>query len=347
MEIIDDPVAAARAAGLRYTTEDNPAFGRRRAGRGWSYRGPDGAVIREEETLRRIRSLVIPPAWTDVWINPDPRGHIQATGRDTRGRKQYLYHDKWRAFRDATKFSRLIAFGETLPVLRDRVATDLGLPGLPREKTLATVVCLLDRSLIRVGNVEYARENDSYGLTTLRDDHVEIAGSIVRFVFRGKGGKMHEIDVRDKRVARTIQRLQDLPGQPLFQYVNGDGQPQTIDSEDVNTYLHEIAGEAFTAKDFRTWGGTVLAARELRTLGPVDTKTACKTNIAAAIDTVAARLGNTRTVCRASYVHPAILSGYESGELFTFAGDDERHTTLQPDEHWTLCYLKNVERLAR
>jgi DNA topoisomerase-1 len=346
MEIIDDPIAAAQAAGLRYTAEDYPAISRRRAGRGWSYRGPEGAVIRDEETLRRIRSLVIPPAWTDVWINPNPRGHIQATGRDTRGRKQYLYHDKWRAFRDATKFSRLIVFGETLPTLRDRVAADLSLPGLPREKTLATVVRLLERSLIRVGNIEYARENDSYGLTTLRDDHVEIAGSTVRFVFCGKSGKLHEIDVNDRRVARTIKRMQDLPGQPLFQYVDGEHQPRTIDSEDVNTYLHEIAGEAFTAKDFRTWGATVLTARELRALGPAETKTACKANIAAAIDAVAARLGNTRTVCRTSYVHPAVLSGYESGGLFTFAGDDTRHPALQPDEHWVLGYLKEVAQLA-
>ena len=212
------------------------------------------AVIRDPQELQRIRALVIPPAWTDVWINPNPRGHIQATGRDARGRKQYRYHDEWRATRDETKFSRMIAFGEALPRIRARVAVDLELPGLPREKTLAIAVHLLDEALIRVGNAEYARENDSYGLTTLRDDHVDISGSTVHFTFRGKSGKTHEIDVRDRRVARIISRMQDLPGEHLFQYVDEDGEPHAIGSEDVNAYLQEIAGEAFTAKDFRTWG---------------------------------------------------------------------------------------------
>jgi DNA topoisomerase-1 len=344
MEIVDDPIAAARAAGLRYTTEGHVGITRRRAGKGWIYRDPNGSIVRDEETLGRMRALVIPPAWTDVWINPDPRGHIQATGRDVRGRKQYLYHANWRAFRDHAKFSRLIPFGETLPRLRERVDADLRLPDLPREKTVAAVIRLLDESLIRVGNLEYARENDSYGLTTFRDDHVEIEGATVRFVFRGKSGKMHEVDVRDRRVAPIVRRLQDLPGQPLFQYLNGHREPQTIDSEDVNAYLHEIAGEAFTAKDFRTWGGTVLAGRELRDLGPAETKTAVKANIVSAIDAVAARLGNTRAICRASYVHPAIITGYETGLLLTFTCDGECHPVLQPDEHWTLGYLKEVER---
>jgi DNA topoisomerase-1 len=287
-----------------------------------------------------MRALVIPPAWIDVWINPNPRGHIQATGRDARGRKQYRYHPKWRATRDETKFSRMIAFGEALPRVRERVAAALGQPGFPREKTLAVVVRLLDESLIRVGNTEYARDNASYGLTTLRDKHVDISGSTLRFTFRGKGGKRHEVDVRDRRVARAVKRLQDLPGQHLFQYLDADGAPQTIDSEDVNAYLGEIAGDAFTAKDFRTWAGTVLAARSLRDVGPGETETALQANIVAAIDAVAARLGNSRAVCRSSYIHPAIFVGYEQGTLCQFeckCGD----TGLDLDEQWVLAYLKS------
>jgi DNA topoisomerase-1 len=341
LETLDDPIASARAAGLRYTPDGGPGIRRRRAGRGWSYIGPDGAVIRDEEELRRIRTLAIPPAWSDVWINPHPRGHIQATGRDARGRKQYRYHAKWREARDETKFGRLIAFGEALPRVRERVAADLGLPGLPREKTLATVVRLLEESLIRVGNAEYARENGSYGLTTLRHDHVDVMGATVRFVFNGKSGKMHEIDVRDRRVARIIRRLQDLPGQPLFQYLDDDRAPRTIDSDDVNDYLEEIAGEAFTAKDFRTWAGTVLAARALRDRGPAETATACKEHIIAAVDTVAAALGNTRAVCRAAYIHPAVLTGYECGTLCTFAADVPATPGLDPDEQWVLAYLRS------
>ena len=340
MEIPDDPVAAARAAGLRYTPDIGPGITRRRAGRGWSYIDPDGVVIRDAKELQRIRALVIPPAWTNVWINPDPRGHIQATGRDARGRKQYRYHDKWRATRDETKFSRMIAFGEALPRIRERVAADLGLPGLPREKTLAIAVRLLDEALIRVGNTEYARENDSYGLTTLRDDHVDVSGSTVHFTFRGKSGKTQEIDVRDRRVARNISRMQDLPGEHLFQYLDADGTPHAIGSEDVNAYLQEIAGEAFTAKDFRTWGGTVLAARSLRERGPFESQTAMKANIVAAIDDVAARLGNTRAVCRSAYIHPAVLLGYESGELCLFNCDDEGEPGLDADERWALAFLR-------
>jgi DNA topoisomerase-1 len=337
----DDPVAAAREAGLRYTPDGGPGITRRRAGRGWSYRDADGVPIRDPGELRRIRALVIPPAWTDVWINPSPRGHIQATGRDARGRKQYRYHDRWRAARDETKFSRLVVFGEALPRVREQVGADLGLADLPREKILATVVRLLDESLIRVGNVEYARENDSYGLTTLRDDHVAVTGSTVRFAFRGKSGKLHEIDVRDRRVARIIRRLQDLPGQPLFQYLDAEREPRSISSEDVNAYLHEIAREAFTAKDFRTWAGTVLAARALRDLGPYETETAMKANIVATVDAVAERLGNTRAVCRASYIHPAIVLGYERGDLCCFTADNGP-AGLDPDERWTLAYLKAV-----
>jgi DNA topoisomerase-1 len=337
----DDAVAAARAAGLRYTPSNGPGIRRRRAGRGWTFTDAGGAVIRDPDELRRIRALVIPPAWTDVWINPHPRGHIQATGRDARGRKQYRYHTKWQATRDETKFERMVAFGRALPSVRERVADDLSLQGLPREKTLATVVRLLDESLIRVGNEEYARENNSFGLTTLRDDHVDVSGATMHFVFRGKSGKLHEIDVRDRRVARVVRRMQDLPGQPLFQYLDEAREPRTIDSGDVNDYLQEIARDAFTAKDFRTWAGTVLAARRLRDLGPAETVAARTTNIIAAVDAVAARLGNTRAVCRSSYIHPAVLAGYESSALcaFTCSRPSDPHPRLDPDERFVLEYL--------
>ncbi len=338
----DDPKAAARAAGLRYTPDDGPGITRRRAGTGWSYRDQDGVIIRDPEQLERIRGIVIPPAWTDVWINPNARGHIQATGRDARGRKQYRYHPTWRASRDDTKFSRMVAFGTALPGIRERVGADLGQPGLSRQKTVAVVVRLLDESLIRVGNAEYARDNASYGLTTMRNKHVDVDGTTMHFTFRGKGGKLHEVDVRDRRVARTVKRLQDLPGQHLFQYLDEEGEAQAIDSEDVNAYLHEIAGEGFTAKDFRTWAGTVLTARCLRDLGPFETETAMNANIVAAVDTVAARLGNTRAVCRAAYIHPAILLGYEQGELCRFTCDDD-FPGLDADEQWALGFLKATE----
>jgi DNA topoisomerase-1 len=337
----DDSQASARDAGLRYTPDDRPGICRRRAGRGWSYRAPDGAIIRDAGELRRIRALAIPPAWRDVWINPHPRGHIQATGRDARGRKQYRYHAQWRAARDETKFERLIAFAEALPTVRARVTANLALPGLPREKTLATVVRLLEESLIRIGNVEYARQNGSYGLTTLRVDHVDVAGATVHFAFRGKSGQMHEVNVRDRRVARIIRRLQDLPGQPLFQYLDEDHDVRTIDSDDVNAYLHEIAGAELTAKDFRTWAGTRLAARALRDLGPADTATVRNERIVSAVDAVAAALGNTRAVCRASYVHPAVLNGYTRGTLCAFNGPIPSIPGLDPDEQWLLAYLRS------
>jgi DNA topoisomerase-1 len=346
-EIPDASLAAARAAGLRYTHTDRPGITRRRAGRGWSFRDAQGEVIRDEQRLRRIRALVIPPAWTDVWINPDPLGHIQATGRDARGRRQYRYHDKWRETRDETKFAHMIAFGEALPRLRERVSADLGTPGLSRAKVLATVTRLLEESLIRVGNVEYERQNDSYGLTTLHTSHVDVSGSTMRFTYRGKSGKEHEVDVRDRRVAGVVKRLQDLPGQHLFQYLDEAGEAQSIDSDAVNAYLQEIAGKAITAKDFRTWAGTVLAATALRTMGPAETKTALNANIIAAVDEVAARLGNTRAVCRASYIHPAILHGYARGALgdVTCAADGD--PALTPDERWTLAYLRVEESRSR
>ena len=338
-----DPLVAARAAGLRYSTDDKLGISRRRAGRGWRYFAPDGSPITDPEELERIRAIVIPPAWRDVWINPSPRGHVQATGRDDRGRKQYRYHPKWRAIRDETKFSRMVPFGEALPTVRERVASDLRLNGLPREKILATVVRLLDESLIRVGNEEYERHNGSYGLTTLHDDHVDVSGDTVRFVFQGKGGKQHQIDVRDRRVARIIRRLHDLPGQHLFQCVDARGEIQTIGSEDVNAYLHEIAGEAFTAKDFRTWAGTVLAARSLCAQEPAATATLRQAHIVSAIDAVAARLGNTRAVCRASYVHPAILTGYDDGSLCQCRAYNPSVPGLDEDERWVLAFLITLQ----
>jgi DNA topoisomerase-1 len=341
-----ESIAAARAAGLRYTSDDTAGIRRRRAGRGWRYLDAHGDAIRDEEDLRRIRALVIPPAWTDVWINPDPRGHIQATGRDERGRKQYRYHDRWRAVRDESKFEQLVAFGEALPRVRERVETDLGARGLSYEKTVATIVRLLDASLIRIGNEAYVRENQSFGLTTLRDEHVDVYGEKVHFTFRGKSGKLHEIDVRDRRVARIIRTLQDLPGQLLFQFRDENGELRPVRSEDVNDYLHTIAGESFTAKDFRTWAGTVLAARTLRDLGPASTVKALKANIVAAVDLTAARLGNTRAVCRASYIHPAVLAGYERGDLFALNCSDEGDGPLDPDERWLLAYLRQAVLLS-
>jgi DNA topoisomerase I len=308
-----DPVESARLAGLRYVTEETPGIRRRRAGRGFTYIDVDGKRVRDDDTLRRIRTLAIPPAWTDVWICPLPNGHLQAVGRDARTRKQYRYHARWRAVRDETKYTRMLAFARALPRIRARTARDLARPGLPREKVLGTVVRLLESTLIRVGNEEYVRANGSFGLTTLRGRHVDISGTEVRFSFRGKGGKDHTVGVRDRRVARIIRHLQDLPGQELFQYVDEGGARRTIDSADVNAYLHEIAGEDFTAKDFRTWAGTVLAALALAEAREFATEREAKRNIVRAIERVAARLGNTPAICRRCYVHPEVLQAYLDG----------------------------------
>lgn len=308
-----DSEAAAKAAGLRFTNLDRPGMTRESRKEGWRYRDPAGKIVRDKKQIERFNALVIPPAWTDVWINPDPRGHIQVTGRDARGRKQYRYHDKWRAIRDEAKFARLSAFGRALPTIRERVADDLRKPGLPREKVEATVVRLLDESLIRIGNEEYARENASFGLTTLQNEHIDVEGAKLRFHFRGKSGKEHEVDVRDRRVATIVRKLQDLPGQHVFQYKDDDGELRPITSDSVNEYLQEVSGEAFTAKDFRTWAGTVLACRLLRDTGNAETERERNANIVSAVDAAAARLGNTRAVCRSSYIYPAILQRYAEG----------------------------------
>ncbi len=308
--VASDPVDSATEAGLRYVTDQKPGIRRRRSGKGFRYVRPDGTAVQDEPTLRRIRSLVIPPAWTDVWITTDPRGHLQATGRDAKGRKQYRYHPRWRAVRDETKYERMLAFGAALPTIRARVEEDLARPGLPREKVLATVVRLLEATLIRVGNEEYARENRSYGLTTLRNRHVDVNGTELRFEFRGKSGKQHQVSVRDRRVAGVMRRLQELPGQEVFQYVNGDGSRHTVDSDDVNAYLREVSGLELSAKDFRTWAGTVLCAVALRKLEACSSETEAKRNVAEVVKAVAQQLGNTPAVCRACYVHPAVIETY-------------------------------------
>jgi DNA topoisomerase-1 len=308
--ISDELVAAAKEAGLQYVTDERTGYRRRATGKQFDYLDTEGKRIRDEQRLLRIKRLAIPPAWTDVWICPSTNGHIQATGRDARGRKQYRYHERWREVRDENKFDRLAVFARALPKIRRRVAQDLKLPGLSRRKVLATIVRLLERTFIRVGNDEYARENKSFGLTTLKNRHVKVRGAQMRFRFRGKSGIQQEVDITDRRVAKVIAKCQDLPGQDLFQYLDDDREVQDITSQDVNEYLREIAGEDFTAKDFRTWGGTVLAAIALSKQEEFETKKQAKSNIKTAICAVAELLGNTPAVCRKCYVHPVIVEAY-------------------------------------
>jgi len=304
---------AAAHAGLSYVTDGLAGIRRERAGKGWTFYAPDGARITSAAERKRINALVIPPAWTDVWICPDPDGHIQATARDARGRKQYRYHPLYRDARDKSKFGRMLEFSEILPEIRDRVERDLRARDLTRRQILATVVRLLDKTLIRVGNDEYARDNRSFGLTTMRGRHLEIKGSKLHFTFRGKSGVNHAIAITDRRLARIIQQCQDLPGQELFKYLDVSGKRQTISSDDVNAYLREITGRDITAKDFRTWAGTMLAARELFALGPAKSQREAEHNMIRAIDAVAKRLGNTRATCRKYYVHPGLVRAYLQG----------------------------------
>jgi DNA topoisomerase-1 len=313
--VIPDGPSFARAAGLRYSTDARPGIGRKRAGRGFSYRDVEGNPIRDPAVLGRIRALAIPPAWTDVWICPDPNGHLQATGRDARGRKQYRYHARWRSRRDETKYERLIEFGRILPRIRRRCEADLTRPGMSREKVLAAVVRLLETTLIRIGNDEYARLNRSFGLTTLRRRHVSVEGAAIRFRFRGKSGQRHEVGLRDRRLAAIVRRCQELPGQELFAYVGEDGEVHDVASEDVNAYLREISGANITAKDFRTWAGTVLAYRALRAAGAAEDARAAKKNVLAAVKETALHLGNTPAVARRSYVHPAVVDAYLDGSF--------------------------------
>ncbi len=316
-----DATESAEAAGLRYVSDTMPGISRKRAGTGFSYAGPDGTRITDRKQLARIRSLAIPPAYSDVWICPSSNGHIQATGRDARGRKQYRYHPRWREIRDETKFGRMLEFSRKLPAIRKQVDRDLARPSLTREKVLATLVRLLECTGIRVGNDEYAKANRSFGLTTLRDHHVEISGSKLRFQFRGKGGKIHDVALTDRQLARIVARCQAVPGETLFQYVDADGVRQTVDSGDVNAYLREITGEDFSAKDFRTWAGTIQAVEILRELGPVESERDAKSAILKAIDQVAERLNNTRAVCRKYYVHPAVFETYQAGTMLEALGN--------------------------
>lgn len=311
-----DPARAhARAAGLTYVSDLEPGIRRKKAGTGFSYCAPTGKLISDKAVLSRIRKLAVPPAWTDVWICPGKSGHIQATGRDARGRKQYRYHDDWRQVRDQDKYDRLVDFAKLLPRIRQRIDEDMGRRGAARERVLATVVSLLDKSLIRVGNGEYAKDNDSYGLTTLRSRHVDIEGSELRFHFKGKSGKTWRLKVRDRRIARVVRCIQELRGQNLFQYVDDDGEIRTVRSTDVNDYLRELAGADVSAKDFRTWAGTVLAVLALGALGPFANPTQAKMNVRRAIEAVGVRLGNTATICRKCYIHPHVVDCYLEGRL--------------------------------
>ncbi len=310
-----DPVEAARFVSLRYVNDRKPGISRKGSGGGFTYEGPDGEAIRDDDTLARIRALAIPPAWTDVWISPSPNGHMQATGRDAKGRKQYRYHARWREVRDETKYGRMREFGKALPRIRARVQEDLARAGLPREKLLAMVVHLLETTRMRVGNEEYARTNGSFGLTTLRNQHVKIEGTTLRFRFKGKSGKTHDVRISDRRLAALVRRVRDLPGQELFQYLGDDGEPHPIDSSDVNDYLKAIAGDDFTAKDFRTWTGTLLAIRQLASTERPETQAALKSAVLRVVEAVAGELGNTPTVCRKSYIHPTVLEAYGSEEL--------------------------------
>jgi DNA topoisomerase-1 len=344
-----DPVLSAREAGLRYVTDTAPGIRREMRPLGFKYIDSSGRVIRKKQEIARINRLAIPPAWTDVWICPDPRGHIQATGRDAKGRKQYRYHPDWRLTRDETKFDRMLAFADALPKIRRRTEADLARPGLSRERVLASVIQLLEKSLIRVGNDEYAKKNRSYGLTTLRNNHVQVRGSTIRFEFKGKSGKRHSVEVGDTRLARIVKACQDLPGQELFAYVDDDGEHRDIGSADVNAYLKEITGEDFTAKDFRTWAGTVLACTALRELAPCDSQSRAKKNVVQAVEAVAGMLGNTKAVCRKSYVHPAVIDSYMDGSMLSAlsrrVGGARRKAGLRRDEVAVLGLLEG--RLAR
>jgi DNA topoisomerase I len=346
-----DPRDAAEWAGLVYVSDEEPGIRRRKAGKGFSYLKADGSSVKDAATLKRIRSLAIPPAYTDVWICPKASGHIQATGRDAKGRKQYRYHPRFREVRESTKYERMLDFARSLPEIREKVAEHMALRGLPREKVLATVVHLLETTLIRVGNEDYARQNKSYGLTTLRNRHVEVNGSELRFDFKGKSGKTWKLKVKDRRIAKIIRALQELPGQDLFQYIDEEGQRQTVTSADVNDYLREITGRDVTAKDFRTWAGTVLAAWALKEFEAFDSEAKAKKNIRAAIEKVAARLGNTPTICRKCYVHPELISCYVEGSLLlnvkkgVEAELREDFAGLRPEEAAVLSLLE--ARLSR
>ena len=346
-----DPVKAAEDAGLRYVSDDQPGYTRKAKGDDFEYFDTEGKPIRDDQRLLRIKRIGIPPAYKDVWICPSANGHIQATGRDARRRKQYRYHERWREVRDENKYDRMLVFGEALPKIRRRVKKDIALPEMPREKVLATIVQLLERTFIRVGNEEYARANKSFGLTTMQDRHVDVKGAKTRFRFRGKSGIQHDVDITDRHIAKIISKLQDLPGQELFQFVDDEGEVRDISSQDVNDYLREITGQEFTAKDFRTWAGTVLAAMALNAVGAFENKKQAKSNIKNAIHAVSQILGNTPAICRKCYVHPAVFENYLDGKSIeglrkkTEEALTEKNVDLRSDEMAVLSFLR--DRLAQ
>ena len=348
-----DPLESAEEAGLRYIRAGGPCIQRVRRGRGFHYIGPDGRVLRDPKHLSRIRSLAIPPAWRNVWICPSPRGHLQAVGRDARGRKQYRYHPLYRSTRDQAKFSRMVAFGAVLSLIRNRVQRDLQLPGLPKEKVLAVVVRLLETSFMRIGNEEYAEENGSFGLTTLKNRHVRICGAKLLFRRRGKSGLEHSIELTDRRLASIVRQCRDMPGYELFEYLDEDGEVRTVDAADVNVWLRETTGQDFTAKDFRTWSGTVLAAREFAAAGPAPNQSEAKRMTVSVIKNVARRLGNRPATCRKYYVHPAIIDAYADGSIFpTMAAGEQQSNAyaglgLSPEEYCVMVIVaRHQENLA-
>jgi len=339
-----DPLAAVRVAGLRYVSDATPGITRRRAGRGFSYRDPAGQPIRDRAVLQRIKALAVPPAWTEVWICPYANGHIRAVGRDARGRKQYRYHARWRSVRDEAKFDRLLVFGRVLPRIRAQVEVDLALSGLRRARVLAAIVRLLDTTLVRVGNVEYARDNQSFGLTTLRSRHARVRGGGIELDFRGKHGISHHLEIRDGALARIVRRCHDLPGQELFQFVDESGERHVVGSHDVNDYLREISREDVSAKDFRTWAATNLAALGLRKCGAAASEIAAKRNVLRAVEAVAGLLGNTPAICRKCYIHPAIVEGYFDGSLLAALARMPRSgdgiSGMKPEEAAVVAFLR-------
>ncbi|MGP1385820.1 MAG: DNA topoisomerase IB [Thainema sp.] len=348
-DLITNPENAAQKAGLRYVSDSTPGLTRKRWGRGFSYFDENCDRIQDEDILERLKSLNIPPAWEDVWICPNPDGHLQSTGRDERGRKQYRYHDDWQELRSRAKFDRLVPFGLALPLIRQQCDRNLRQTKLTREKVVAIVVRLLDETLIRVGNSEYAQQNSSYGLTTLRDRHVEIFSNKIRFEFTGKRGIHHEIELRDRRLARAVKRCRDIPGYELFQYFDDDDNRQTIDSGDVNHYLQSITGQAFTAKEFRTWTGTVETAVALQEMGEAQSETEAKRNIVSAVKQTAKKLGNRPATCRKYYIHPLVIEAYQSGQLIqqlnnTKPKNKAKDDLLDPEERSILSFLDSVSR---
>lgn len=347
LDLQQDPELAAKVAGLRYVTDTMPGITRHKRGAGFVYFDTDGKVLKTEAQLKRIRSLVIPPAWQDVWICPFENGHLQATGKDSKGRKQYRYHADWNRIRNETKFTKMILFAEKLPLIRDRLKKDLSLSGMVREKVLACIVQIMEQTMIRIGNDEYAEENNSFGLTTIQNKHAQVQGRRARFRFKGKSGKFHDVEIEDKRLAQIIRKCQDLPGQKLFGYEAEDGSYVDVSSNDVNDYLKEITSENITAKDFRTWGGTVEAAKTLQKMGPHQTKKELKEFILKTVQRTAERLRNTPNVCKKYYIHPCVFEAFENGKLFQIHASCQRSKArkikgLFPEEVFALKVLEKA-----